>query len=206
MNNKTRYYNFILVLYKEDSDFKNYFKALKELGELIWIEHNKDYTEDGKKKKAHYHFILKLKNACTISSLSKKVGCNKNMIEPVKKSLNGCLRYLIHYDDEKQYQYDPKEVESNSDKLMKKFKDSINEEEPSEDKAEAIESLIDSYTDVIKFNVISKAVRQLGKWTYFIRYFNYFSKYIEEHNTNLLAKRFQEANYKYYGYDSPEDI
>ena len=194
MKDKKRYYNFLLVLYKEDKDFKEQFKVLKTLGQLIWIEHNKDFTEEGKKKKSHYHFILNLKNALTISNLSKKVGCKENMIEPVKKSVKSCLRYLIHYDDEKQYQYDPSEVKSNSEKLLKKFKDSINEEEPSEVKAEAIEVIIDNFNNYISLKDISPIIRESGQWTYFLRYFTYFSKYIEQHNRDLCSEFYKQTN------------
>lgn len=187
MNSKTRYYNFILILYKEDKNFKEQFKTLKELGQLIWIEHTKDYNEDGTKKKAHYHFILKVKNNLTISSLAKKVSCGANMIEPIKKSFDGALKYLIHYNNEDKYQYSSSDVQSNSDKLLQRFKNAINEEEPGEEKAEAIEQIIDSYTEYIKLNVISKQIRKQGKWTYFLRYFNYFMRYIEEHNATIVA-------------------
>lgn len=195
MNDKKRYYSFILVLYEQDKGFKKQFEVLKNQGKLIWIKHDKDIDEEGKKKKKHYHFVLTVNSACTINALAKRVGCKSNMIEPIKKSLNGCLKYLIHYNDDSQYQYSVEEVQSNDSKLFRKFQDLVTKDVPEVEKVMNIQEFILNYNDFIKFNVLGKYVQSINKWDAFRRNFMYFKTLVEEHNAEIYAKKYNVDSY-----------
>ena len=198
MASSSWYYNFIIIIYKSEKEFKKQFKTLSEEKSAIWIEHTKDLDDEGHKKKAHYHFILKLSNACTISALAKRIGVKDNMIEPIKKSFNGALKYLIHFGYDTKYQYDIEDVKSNSDKLLKKFKDVINVEEPEVDKVIAIQDYIESFTDYIDIGVLGRYVQKINKWDAFRRNMMYFIKLVDIHNGQINSKRYHSDEYAFY--------
>ena len=69
----------------------------------------KDIKEDNTVKKSHYHCILKLDNACTISALSKRLDIPTNYIQNVRNERT-MVRYLIHLDDPLKAQYDKNDI------------------------------------------------------------------------------------------------
>ena len=141
--------NYMKVIYEDDEKLTEQLETIKKTKESIWIRHDKDTTEEGGLKKAHYHVVIKLKTACTISALSKKIGVGENMIEPVKKSLNSCLKYLIHFGDDTKYNYEKEEVESNSDVLKRRFLDLVAKDTPELEKVDTIERFILECDDFI---------------------------------------------------------
>ena len=189
MDNK-RFYSFIIIIYEDDDNFQEqYFNLLQEK-EIIWIQHTQDVDDEGNLKKPHYHFILKLKNACTIKSLAKRFSVGENLIEPIKKSFNGSLKYLIHFGREDKYQYSVDDVSSNSDKLLRKFKDLICEDISEVDKVIDIQSFIESYYGFLSISILGKYVQKINKWDAFRRNMTYFKALLDEHNF-----RFHEENY-----------
>ena len=192
---KKRYYNFTLVIYEDDENFKEQMESIKQTHESIWIRHDKDINEEtGELKKAHYHVVLKLKVNCTISALSKKLGINENMIEPVKKSLNGCLKYLIHFGDDNKYNYDKEEVQSNSDTLKRRFDDLVSKDTPEVDKVISIQQFIEEYNDYIKISFLSKYVQKINVWDTFRRNYAFIKDLVNEHNGKISGERY---NYRY---------
>lgn len=198
MNNK-RFYNFTCVIYEDDENFSAQKFNLAQENEVIYIRHDKDVDDEGNDKKPHYHYVIKLKNACTISALSKRVGVQENMIEPVKKSLNGCLKYLIHYGDDSKYQYDSKLVESNSDKLKRKFLDLVTKDVPESDKVESIEDYILNFEKgcYIEWHILAKYVRKINMWDAFRRNSWYFTKLVDSHNSRVSATRYHYYDDEY---------
>lgn len=89
----------------------------------IYILHNRDVKEDKTLKKEHYHVLLYFPNQKSLSSLKKQLQLNDTDFYEIK-SFSGQLRYLIHYDDDDKFQYDPKDVKGSSF-LMRKFVNSI---------------------------------------------------------------------------------
>ena len=193
MENK-RNYNYLCVIYEDDENFDNQMFNLQQESEVIYIRHDKDVTEEGEEKKPHYHFVIKLKTACTISALSKRVGVAENMIEPIKKSFNGSLKYLIHFKDDNKYNYDVDEVKSNSDKLMKRFKELVADEVPGGDHVMTIQDYIDSQCDYIKMRDLGRYANSIGVWNYFMRYYSYIRDIVSEHNGEISAKRYHDAS------------
>lgn len=187
--NKKRYYNFTLVIYEDDENFKEQMESIKQTQESIWIRHDQDVNEEtGELKKPHYHVVMKLKVNCTISALSKKLGIQENMIEPVKKSLNGCLKYLIHYGDDNKYNYDPNEVQSNSDKLKRRFLDLVNKDTPEEEKMISIYEFIQSQKDYIDANILFKYAVKNNIWDAYRRNYSIIKDLVNNHNGKINAK------------------
>lgn len=113
-----RYRNFIILLY-EDSTSYNFEEVLFDLKgsfkNYAYIKHKPETSE----KKEHYHFILSLDNARTISSLAKRVGVASNYFQPIK-SLRASCRYLTHIDTEEKNKYNLSDVVV-SNSFMRKF-------------------------------------------------------------------------------------
>lgn len=67
---KNRYFS--AILYEEDSNYKKYIDNIyKYYTDVTYILHDKDITEDGEIKKAHYHYLFKVgKNARHIKSIA----------------------------------------------------------------------------------------------------------------------------------------
>lgn len=193
MNNK-RFYKFIAVIYEDDKDFKTQFANLQINYSSIYILHDKDVDEEtGELKKPHYHFIICLKNAKTISAISRETGINDNMIEPIKKSYPGALRYLIHFKDEFKYNYSKDEVHSLDDKLLKDFYKYVDEDVSEEDKTEEIETFIDSSSTYVSISCLGKYVRTINRWDVFRRNITYFKMILDEHN-----RKFINYDYRWY--------
>lgn len=113
-----RYRNFMILLY-EDSTSYNFEEVLFDLkGSFKNYAYIKHLPEE-KEKKEHYHFILSLDNARTISSIAKRVGIAPNYFQAIK-SLRASCRYLTHIDTEEKNKYNISDViVSNS--FMRKF-------------------------------------------------------------------------------------
>lgn len=119
-----------MILYPEDNNHMLALDYIKHNYEnYIYILHNRDYNEDNEFKKEHYHVILHFPNARTISTISKQLGVGEHLFYEIK-SLNGQLRYLIHYDDDDKARYEIDEVKGTLymlGKFKKSFKDSQDE-------------------------------------------------------------------------------
>lgn len=189
MNNK-RFYNFIVIIYEDDDNFKEQYEFLTKEKESIWIRHDQDIDDDGNLKKPHYHFILKLKNAKTISALAKYVNVQENMIEPVKKSFNGALKYLIHYGYDDKFQYDKSLVESNSEKLRRKFDDLVTNDITEVEKVINIQEFIENQSEFIDMPVLGKYVQKINMWDAFRRNYSYFKDLVNSHNGKIAADRY----------------
>lgn len=185
-----RYYNFNLVIYEDDERFKEQFESIQNEKEAIWIRHDKDIDDEGNLKKSHYHVVLKLKNACTISALAKRINVDDHMIEMVKKSLNGCLKYLIHYGNDDKFQYSKEEVKSNSDTLKRRFEDLVTKDIPEVEKVISIQDYIESCNDYIDFGILGKYVQKINMWDAFRRNMTYFIKLVDSHNGKIASKRY----------------
>lgn len=204
MNNK-RFYNFTLVIYEDDENFDTQIFNLTQEGETIYCRHDQDIDEEGNLKKPHYHYVLKLKNASTLSALSKRVGVPENLIEPVKKSLNGCLKYLIHFGNEDKFQYDANDVKGNSDKLIRKFKDLVNQDISEVEKVVNIQDFIDNCNDFIDLGILGRYVQKINMWDAFRRNMMYFCKLVDNHNARIASKRYNSDNLYYNAINSQKE-
>lgn len=196
----SRKYTFIVVIYEDDENFKSQMENLLQEQEVLYIRHDKDITEEGEDKKPHYHFFVKVKNPCTISALSKRVGVAENMIEPVKRSFNGALKYLIHFGNEDKYQYEPTDVKGNSDRLLQKFNKLVAEQTSEEDKTLSIEEFILEYDkgQYLEWPTVAAYVRKVNMWDAFRRNAWYFGKLVDSHNCKVSAMRYHMPEDNFY--------
>lgn len=182
MDNK-RFYSFTIVIYEDDPLFKSQFENLLNEGENLYIRHDNDVNDEtGELKKPHYHYVIRLKSACTIKALAKRTEVQEHMIEPVKKSFNGSLKYLIHYGQDNKYQYSIDEVKGNSDRLLRKFSDLVNTDIPEVEKVMSIQTYIENYYGLLTMAMLGRYVQKINQWDAFRRNITYFSRILEEHN------------------------
>ncbi len=171
-----RYRHFMILLYPEDSYFKEVLQDLKgSFKNYAYIRH---IPEDDEKKE-HVHLILSLDNPRTEESLAKRLGIDKRFVGHIK-SLRGSCRYLVHMDNEEKYQYNLDQVivsKSFKSTYFKSFDDLLSDEE-----------ILDSMYDFINENRASNPVTieiSLSKFVcsnsyekVFKRYYNTIVKYI----------------------------
>lgn len=119
-----------LILYPEDNSHILALDFIKHNYEnYIYILHNRDLNENNELKKEHYHVILHFPNARSTSTISKQLGVGEHLFYEIK-SLNGQLRYLIHYDDDDKTRYETDEVKGTLymlGKFKRSFRDSQDE-------------------------------------------------------------------------------
>lgn len=112
---KFRGRNFVAVLYPEDPTHASAVDKLKTNGySFAAILHDKDVYEDGEHqgelKKAHWHVVLKFKNAVWNTAIAKELGITPNYLEACK-NLDDALLYLVHFGYEnRKYEYNLEEV------------------------------------------------------------------------------------------------
>lgn len=186
MNNK-RVRNYLGVIYEDDKNFDNQFFNLTQEKESIWIRHDKDLNEEGEVKKPHYHFVIQLKNACTISSMAKRLEVNENMLEYVK-NVNSSLKYLIHFGDDNKYNYDKEEVQSNSEKLKRRFLDLVSKDTPETDKMIGIYEFIQGQNDYIDPNILFKYAVKNNIWDAYRRNYAIIKDLVNNHNAKINAR------------------
>lgn len=208
--NKRRY-NYAVVVYEDDPNFSQQYEMLTSLDSAIWIRHacdiwDKDvFEEDGKTikynagdlKKPHYHFLLKFKNATTLTALASRVGCEERQIEYVKKSFNGALKYLIHYGWDEKYQYSVDDVQSNSERLKQRLFNLIANEIPEAEKVMKIQDLIEHYDGYINIGILGRQVSALNLWDAFRRNLTYFTKVINSQNARYMGLKSGQADLEY---------
>lgn len=95
-------------------------KIVDILGPLkyAYILHNKDKLEDGTPKTPHTHIYMEFESPRGVKAIGRALGLDEehlNLIEALKKSKSGALRYLVHTDDPKKHQYEHNEVIANFD-------------------------------------------------------------------------------------------
>lgn len=191
MNNK-RVRNYLGVIYEDDERFDNQLFNLSQEKDAIWIKHDKDLDDEGNVKKPHYHFVIQLKNACTLSSIAKRLEVNENMLEYVK-NVNSSLKYLIHYNDDNKYNYDMNDVQSNSEKLKRRFLDLVSKDTPETDKMVSIYEFIHKQNDYIDFNILFKYAVKNNIWDAYRRNYAIIKDLVNDHNGKINAKLYHSG-------------
>lgn len=108
MIKKTR--NIGLILYQDNKIHMQALEYIKRnYQNYIYILHDKDFEENGKHKKNHYHVLLYFPNQKLISALLNDLKIEENCIYCIR-SLTSQLRYLIHQDDEDKFQYSVNDI------------------------------------------------------------------------------------------------
>ena len=139
-NNKATYKNWCIVinLPNEKSELFNspnltidilkllidYYKGCK----CYLILHDKDKKEDGELKTLHLHCVLLLEKRRSkeniINDISTKLKIPPNCVSVDDcRSIQGSIRYLVHYEEADKYQYPLEDIKSNDKKYNKYFLD-----------------------------------------------------------------------------------
>lgn len=124
-----KYRCFTLVVYDESIHYKldDILFALKGFKYWAYIRHEPEDDE----KQPHYHILIKLENATTVESISKKTGVPTHKIQYVR-NVRAMSRYLIHFDDPEKIQYQISDIKISKlfeRKFLKNFEDLKTEEE-----------------------------------------------------------------------------
>lgn len=125
-NIKTFNRYFTCILYKDDLRFSDIFNKINKFyTEITYIIHNRDFNEDGSKKKLHYHIIFKVgENARSVTSICEEIGLGIQYVEGCNR--DNMLLYLLHKNNPEKTQYNFKEVQGCVDRLsflLEKSKD-----------------------------------------------------------------------------------
>lgn len=111
---KFRDRKFVAVLYPDDPSHTAAVEKLKSGGyNFAGILHDKDVYEDGEHqgetKKAHWHIVVRFKNAVWNTAISKELGIAPNYLESCK-DVDSALLYLVHFGNEEKFQYEYESV------------------------------------------------------------------------------------------------
>lgn len=190
---KMRSKTFNLMLYPGED--KSHLKALEYIRanyDYAAICHDKDTFEEditindvlhkkGEIKKAHYHVVVKFKNAKWSTALASELEIAENYIE-VAHDLKRSLLYLIHFYDEDKYQYSVEDVEGT---LKRRLKETISNEGKTEsEKVMNIFKEIDKCEFKIDFTIFVKHIAEIGYWDVLRRSSSLILRYLDLHNSN----------------------
>lgn len=94
-----------LILYGDDETHKKAMELIEKNYVYKGILHDKDKDKDGKLKKPHYHYIVKMSSTCPNSTLASNLQIEENYIQIIR-SLKGAYNYLTHKYDKDKFQYE----------------------------------------------------------------------------------------------------
>lgn len=107
------YWQFLVY---DESVSKDWVESLEERGlECAYIKHDRfleseKYTKEGKIKKVHTHVVIQFSNSTTFKVV-KEITDSINAKPPrAVRNIRGAVRYLMHMDSNKKYQFDREEV------------------------------------------------------------------------------------------------
>lgn len=118
--------NFHLVLYPDSATYLTTWVLwdgvvnLKYCSKYAFCLHDKDEDEEGNLKKAHYHLVLSCKYPVKYSDLLNHLELPSNCVtlpdsKHSPRSYRDMVRYLIHADSPKKYQYEIDNITANFD-------------------------------------------------------------------------------------------
>lgn len=184
---------FLLLLYPdEDVTHAKALEYIKANYDYAAICQDKDtYLEDttindvlhkeGELKKAHYHVVVRFKNARWLTAIAKDLDIAENYIR-VSHNFVRSLLYLVHYYEPDKYQYNPNEVFGT---LKQRFKEAYSSEGKSEsEKVMDIFAEIDKCEFKVDFQVFVKHIASIGYWDVFRRSSSLILRYLDLHNSN----------------------
>lgn len=106
---KAKYWTFLVY---EDSASSNWKELLKDTNVSLAISpiHDKDLTDTGELKKAHYHVVLAFNNTTTYNNaLEIAKLCGANIVKKVF-SMTGIYEYLTHENEDNKTHYSQNDI------------------------------------------------------------------------------------------------
>ena len=171
-----------IVLYPESQ--QSVIDSIRKNYSYVGMLHDKDTDANGVLKKAHWHFIIRFKQARWSSGLAAELGIDDHF-ESVK-NMDGALRYLSHMDDPDKFQYDPADVSYSADMSVvyrKAIDDCLSEDE----RVRSIIQFILSFDHPITYAFVTDRVCELGLYGEFRRMGVIASRIIDEHNASFVS-------------------
>lgn len=183
---KSKFYNWVLVLYPDCEEHVKAVKYIKEHYEYLMILHDKftvsELKDDGEEKKPHWHIMLKFPTQRWRSSIAKNIGVEEHHIQKCEDP-SSYARYLIHMDDEEKYQYGKSLVKGSED-MEDFFLEACSKK---------------NITEIQKVNRIIEWIEQETKhisYTRFVRFLTANNLYdTGRRNTLLFTKCIEEKNF-----------
>ena len=171
--------NWVMLLYPDDFHHVIARDILDRGYKYVGILHDKCLDEDGKQKKAHWHFVLKFPQARWKSAIAAELGIEPNYLQ-VCSSLAGAYCYLVHDGLPKETQY------PHSDMFGPLYTEACKALEKETDQNMRILSILDLIDSEKDGNLDERKLLQMaceaGLVGDFIRLGGLISKLIEIHN------------------------
>lgn len=192
IDNTERCRIFNILLYPDNEEHREAISMLSNCKyNCAGILHDKDtYEQDvlnedlsikhkqGDIKKAHYHFVVKFKNARYIKSLAKELNISERFIEPCR-TFRGSAMYLLHYGVDDKYQYSFEELIGN----LKTDVINLIDETSEEDKVLEILDLLDSIESKVDLITFTRECCKRGYWSVLRRSNYFFVNAVNSHNS-----------------------
>lgn len=174
-----------VLLYPEDEKHVKALEHIERYYKYAYIKHDKDANEEtGELKKEHIHVVVEFQNAKYNTAVAKELEITENYIQECR-NVENALEYLIHYNEEKKYQYDIAEVKGDlKNKLIKYVRNDKRDE--GEKTMELIE-YIEAYDGQLTVTKVAKKSAELGLWDVFRRASAIYIRIIDEHNQSYTA-------------------
>lgn len=106
--------NYALITYHSEEVIKTVLSEYSSrIRNFAYIMHDKDTKEDGSLQEVHYHVLLQLTNAMTLSAVRKIFPVGQNTLGQIVRDKADCFNYLDHADCPEKYHYDHSLIVSN---------------------------------------------------------------------------------------------
>ena len=169
-----------IVLYPESQ--QSAIDSIRKNYSYVGMLHDKDTDANGELKKAHWHFIIRFKQARWSSGLAAELGIDDHF-ESVK-NMDGALRYLSHMDDPDKFQYDPADASYSAD-MSVVYRKAIDDSVCEDDRVLTIVQFIESYEYPLTYSFVLKRICEMGLYGEFRRMGVLAVRLIDEHNARL---------------------
>lgn len=195
MSEKVRARNWCLLLYPEDATHANAVKLLEEHKyRYVGILHDKDTWSEaecadgahtvGEAKKAHWHIVIKCKQARWNTAIAKHLGIEPNYLQECA-DYDEAVLYLTHVNQPEKYQYDSTEAFGNLTVHLEKLLLDDDEGMRVLEIVKAIdrESSVARYRDILIYccnNGLYAEFRRLGSGVKYL---------LDEHNADIYAEQ-----------------
>lgn len=187
-SDKSRYRNFKLLLYKDNSQHMEVLDFLISSNySYLYVLHDKDVLETGELCKPHYHVLLKFTDAKSISALSKIIGLDSQFIR--KADPNEFIEYMTHKYQPNKFQYDLKRDFSGTlkDYAINRFRLLTTTED---DRANEILDIINSYDSQVYLFQFVHDITNRGLFSDFRRGYSLYKDLFRDHMARVKIGNF----------------
>ena len=185
---KYRDRKFCALLYPEDPTHTAAIEKMKSGGyNFAAILHDRDVYEDGdnkgETKKAHWHVVMRFKNAVWNTAVAKELGIEPNYLQECR-NVDSALCYLIHYGNDEKFQY---EYESVFGPLKLRLASLLTDTDEGT-RAMNIVEIIEATPGFIGYTELLKKAVAAGLYSDLRRMGHFATGLIREHNERIAAE------------------